>query len=260
MQYQRYLTSYSKPFNPIELIDETQAIVCRDDKRKYTAFYCTGVYGGIATGYTVGCCLRCYYCWVDWSRDFPESVEEFFTPDEVFENLSKVAKSRGVRKARISGAEPTLCKPHLLKLLELMESSFFKIFILETNGILIGIDRDYAKAVAKFSKVHVRVSIKAGNGEGFERRTGAMGEFFELPFHALEHLKEAGASFHAAGMTDPRIMSRAERNAIIERLREIDTGLAENFEEEVIDPYDTTLRRLEYAGVKLSWRLKDEIS
>lgn len=37
-----------KAFDPVELAKRTEKIVCKGDRRKYTAFYCTGVYGGIA--------------------------------------------------------------------------------------------------------------------------------------------------------------------------------------------------------------------
>jgi len=65
-KYPRYVTPNFEPFDPVELARETEKIVTRyneDGKceRKYTAFYATGVYGGIATGYTVGCCLRCCF-------------------------------------------------------------------------------------------------------------------------------------------------------------------------------------------------------
>ena len=63
--YPRYLTPGFTPFNPLELARRTERIVCQGDRRKYTNFYRVGVYGGIATGYTCGCCLRCIFCWVD---------------------------------------------------------------------------------------------------------------------------------------------------------------------------------------------------
>jgi len=40
------------------------------------------------------------------------------------------------------------------------------------------------------------------------------------------------------------------------KLADIDPRLASNLEEEVVDPYKTTLARLEYAGVKLKWPLR----
>ena len=51
--YPRFITPDFKPFNPVVLARETEKIVCSGNKRKYTDFYATGVYGGIATGYAV---------------------------------------------------------------------------------------------------------------------------------------------------------------------------------------------------------------
>ena len=255
--YPCFLTPGFEPFDPIELARETERIVCRGDERKYTAFYATGVYGGIATGYTCGCCLRCVFCWVDWSRDFPEKFGEFYSPEEAFRRLRGGARSAGVKKLRISGAEPTLGKGHLLKLLEHVEGSEFDLFILETNGILFGVDRGYVRAISKFKKPHVRVSLKAGTPEAFTRKTGAKPEAFEIPFRAIRNLLDAGVSFHVAGMVDdPRIVSEDERVELVRRLAEIDTKLVLTFEGEVIDPYDTTLKRLEAAGLELKWPLK----
>lgn len=248
--YQRYLTPDTKPYNPSELAKLTELIVCRGEKRKYTDFYATGVYGGIATGYTVGCCLRCYYCWVGWSRDFPERYGEFYSPKEVFSKLREIARRCKVKRMRISGAEPTIGKTHLLKLLELVEGTDF-LFILETNGFLFGEDEEYVREVSKFKKVHVRVCLKAGFKEGLTQRTGASPESLELPYKAIEYLLAYGARFHVAAMTDPRIMSNTERKFIIEKLYKIHPLLAKNLEEEIIDLYDTTKARLRYARVNL---------
>jgi uncharacterized Fe-S cluster-containing radical SAM superfamily protein len=254
MDYQRYLTPNSKPFDPLLLACETEKIACQGNKRKYTGFYATGVYGGIATGYTVGCPLRCFYCWVDLSRDFPERYGEFYSPRQAFEKISFVAIKFGVKKARISGAEPTLGKEHLLELLGYIEKSDFKLFILETNGIIFGNDFDYVKKVSNFSKIHIRLCLKAGEPEKFEERTGAKHNFFELPFNAIKNLIKSRCSFHVAAMTDRRIMKNDEREKLIKKLWNIEPLLVKNLEEEIIDPYDTTLQRLKFAGIRLSWR------
>ena len=196
-EYQRYLTSGFEPFDPLELAKETEGIVTRVGKegveRKYTGIYSAPVYGGIATGYAVGCCLRCIYCWSNWSRDFPERFGRFYSPKEIAKELFKAAEEgitapgweryRGLKinKLRLSGCEPTLGKEHLLSVLRYVKDSKYKLFILETNGILLGADRDYVKQLAEFKeKLYVRVSFKAATPEGFTQRTGALGEYYEL--------------------------------------------------------------------------------
>jgi len=253
--YPRYVQPGFTPFDPLELAKRTEQIVCQGDRRKYTNFYRVGVYGGIATGYTCGCCLRCIFCWVDWSRDFPEQYGDFYSPEEAFSRLRRVARKAGVDQLRISGAEPTLGKDHLIGLLEKVESSPFRLFILETNGILIGADPDYARQIADFKKVHTRVSLKAGTPEAFTKKTGATAESFGLSFRGIENLLEAGASFHVASMTaDPRIVSRDERQNLLKLLRSTDPTLLRSLEEEVVSPYNTTIERLKRAGIKLAWK------
>jgi len=250
--YQRYLQPGFIPFDPVELAKQTEEIVCRGDHRKYTKFICTRMYGGIVTGYTCGCCLRCIFCWVHWCRDFPEKYGRFYSPLEAFQNLSRVASKARVFQLRLSGAEPMLGKAHLPGLLEKVEYSQFLSFILETNGILLGADLDYAREIARFKKVHTPISLKAGSPETFTRKTGAIPDSFELPSLGIQNLIKAGASFHVAAMSaDPRIMDEHERQSLLVRLASIDFALVDNLEEEVVILYHNTLERLEYAGVKL---------
>jgi len=249
-EYPSFLTQDSVPFDPLQIALQTEEIVSKGKSRKYTAFYCTGVYGGISTGYTVGCCLRCVFCWVDWSRDFPQREGEFLSAEQVFSRLSANAKKSGFRKMRISGGEPTLCFDHLESVLDLVNETSL-LFILETNGLLLGKVPEYAQRLKKFRNIHVRVSLKAGSSEGFEKRTGGKGEFYELPFKAIEYLKQERISFHVAAMTDSRLMSEEERQMMLKKLRLI--GYRDYLEEEKCDPYQTTVKRLEMAGFKL-WK------
>lgn len=260
-KYQRLLTKGFKPFDPLMLAKETEKIVTREGpeglERKYTGIYSAPVYRGIATGYAVGCCLRCIYCWTDWSRDFPERFGEFYSPKRVARELFKAAE-RGVtspgwerfrdmkvNKLRLSGCEPTLGKEHLLSALADIAESKYPLFILETNGIVLGSDRDYIKRLAKFAdKLYVRVSFKAATPEGFSERTGALGSYHELPFKALKYLLDEGIYGRAAAMTDPKVMPREEREILIRKLKEINPGIASDLEEEQIDAYETTINRL----------------
>ena len=250
MSYPRMLTKGFKPFDPLWLARKTEEIVCKDESRKYTAFYATGVYGGIATGYAVGCYFRCFFCWSDWSRDFPEFYGEFYSAEEAYRNIVRAAKKWSVRRARISACEPTLCRDHLVKLLEMIDKDDrIELFILETNGVLFGVNKSYVREISNFKKVHVRVSLKAGIPEAFTARTGAIKEAFYLPFEAIKNLLRYNVSFHVAAMTDPRLMANSERLELIRKLREIDEVVAANLEEEICDPYDTTIVRMQVYGV-----------
>ncbi len=247
-EYPSFLTQKSEPFDPIELAKKTEKIVCKGRARKYTDFYCTGVYGGISTGYTVGCPLKCVFCWVDWSRDFPSTSGSFISPEQVFSCLESNAKKMGVKKMRISGGEPILCPEHLFSILDLVRRTDY-LFILETNGLLLGNDLEYVNRLKKYKNLHIRVSLKAGSPEGFENRTGGMRKFYDLPFQAIEYLRRAGVSFHVAAMTDSRLMPRKERTMMLGKLKAI--GYQDYLEEERCDPYSTTLIRLKKAGFKL---------
>lgn len=245
----------------MQLAKETEKMVTRSGprglERRYESFYTVGVYGGIATGYCIGCCLRCVFCWVGWGRDFPEEYGEFYSADEAFSRLKKAAHKENVEKLRMSGAEPTLGKNHLLSLLKHVEVSEFPLFILETNGILFGIDGDYVRRISRFTKPHVRVPLKAGTPEAFTKKTGAKPEAFEIPFQAIRNLVDYDVSFHVAAMSaDPRIVTSEERDSLMQRLADIDPRLLLNLEEEVMDPYKTTLARLKNADMKIEWPLK----
>lgn len=277
--YQRFLTPNFEPFDPIELVKQTEEIVTRKGRagleRKYAGIYSAPVYGGIATGYAVGCCLRCIYCWSDWSRDFPELFGRFYSPKEVVQRLFKVAdegitapgwrryRTLKVDKLRLSGCEPTLGKEHLLSILEHVKDSNYPLFILETNGILLGADRAYVKQLGEFKeKLYVRVSFKAATPEGFTQRTGALGRYYELPFKALRSLLDEGIYARAAAMTDSKVMPGEERSMLIEKLHEIDPSAhySTTLEEEQIDAYDTTIKRLKaFTDSVFAGKLEKEI-
>jgi uncharacterized Fe-S cluster-containing radical SAM superfamily protein len=230
------------------LAEETEKIVCKGNKRKYTGFVLDPEYRGIVTGYTAGCSLRCVFCSGDWSRDYPEKSGHFYSPKEVFNKLSSIAERLETKRMRISGAEPTIGKAHILELLEYVENSEFQIFVLETNGTIFGIDQEYVQAISNFKKVHVRVSLKAGTPCDFARKTGAIRESFDIPFEAIRNLIKYKIKFNVAAVTDPRLMSEEERDNLLRKLESINPRILLNLEEEVMLPYRTTLARLQQAG------------
>ncbi|MBS7650868.1 radical SAM protein [Candidatus Bathyarchaeota archaeon] len=234
------------PYDPLKLADNIERIVVDGDLRKYYRVARPGRwYGGIATADCCGCFLRCVFCWSGKPRDNPENIGRFYSPRQIFESLDSCARRFGYRQLRVSGNEPTIGVEHLLKLLELVEESSYR-FILESNGILI--DREYARRLSKFKCLHVRISIKGTSREEFTLLTGAEPAGFDLQLDSLRNLLDAGVPCHPAVMLS---FSRKEKFEDLKKLlREIDSGLAREVEEEHVFLYPHVVERLNKAGVK----------
>lgn len=185
-------------YDPILLSRKIESIVCRGNLRKYYRFRSAGFYGGIATADCVGCCLRCRFCWALSITDRPKKVGHLYSPAHVAERLIRIARKKGFHQVRMSGNEPTLGRHHLFEVLEAMPHDL--LFILETNGILIGADPEYARALARYPNLEVRVSLKGTNPEEFRRLTAAQTEGFDLQIAALEHLLRYGVRCYPAVM------------------------------------------------------------
>lgn len=185
-------------YDPVKRAHEVARLVCKGDLRKYYRFRAARFYGGIATADCLGCCLRCLFCW-SWREVIkPERYGRFYTPGEVAKKLKGIVHKKGFHQVRISGNEPTIGREHLLKTLELVSKDI--LFILETNGILIGYDKTYAKDLTRFKNLYVRVSLKGCNKDEFSKLTGALPEGFDLQRQALENLSRVGVKVHLAVM------------------------------------------------------------
>jgi len=66
-------------YDPIELSKKIESIVANCDFKKYYRFRPTGFYGGIATADTVGCNLRCKFCWSGSSVWNSKNTGEFYS-------------------------------------------------------------------------------------------------------------------------------------------------------------------------------------
>jgi uncharacterized Fe-S cluster-containing radical SAM superfamily protein len=235
-------------FDPLQLTEDMEKIVVQGELRKYYRISRPGRwYGGIASADCCGCNLRCIFCWSGAPRDNPERMGKFYSAQQIFESLKACADKCGYELLRISGNEPTIGKEHLLKLLELIEKTSYK-FILETNGILIGHDANYARKLSSFRCVHVRVSIKGTNREEFSRLTGSVPEAFDLQLRALENLIDDGVSCHPAVMLS--FSPEDNFNKFVNRVREIDQRLADDIEKEYVFMYPHVSMRLRMAGIR----------
>jgi uncharacterized Fe-S cluster-containing radical SAM superfamily protein len=218
------------PYDPVRRAEETADIVCRGDMRRYYRFRPARFYGGIATADCLGCCLRCLFCWSWHQVVHPDRYGQFFSPREVAGKIMNIVRNKKFRQVRISGNEPTLAREHLIKVLELIPENI--LFILETNGILIGNDRTYADDLAAFGNVHVRVSLKGCNEQEFTALTGADAKGFDLQIGALENLHRAGVSVNPAVMVS--FSSRENIRSLRLRLNAIDRSFGDIETEELV--------------------------
>ncbi len=184
-------------YDPIKLseaiISQVIKRVNNDELRAYFRFRRDRWYGGIVTGDVVGCNLRCKFCWAHYfTWKIPRKVR-FLNHDEVVSKLVGLANKYHINQARLSGGEPTLGFNHLIKVIEGLISHGIHV-VIETNGILIGYNKEYARMLAKFrgDGIEVRVSLKGTSPREFSLLTGAKEEYWWFQVEALRLLIDYG--------------------------------------------------------------------
>jgi uncharacterized Fe-S cluster-containing radical SAM superfamily protein len=238
-------------YDPIQRHVAIEKLVTRagaeGKEKKYYRFRPARWYGGIVTADCTGCGLLCRFCWVrDSVMLRPADTGRFYTPRQVADNLTALARKYSFRQLRVSGGEPTIGKTHLLQLLDLLRDKGFS-FILETNGILIGYDENYARDLAKFDFVHARVSLKGCSNQEFSMLTGANSEGFELQLSSLEKLSEAGVKCHPSVMVS--FSNEKSLGNLKQKLKEIDPDLAKQVEIEELILYPHVVQRIQKYGL-----------
>jgi uncharacterized Fe-S cluster-containing radical SAM superfamily protein len=231
-------------YDPVERAAGIEASVCKDELRKYYRFRPARFYGGIATADCLGCCLRCLFCW-SWDNVVKADQRgEFHSPEQVARKLVTIARKRRFQQVRISGNEPTIGKKHLIGVLKALPRDV--LFILETNGILIGYDNSYAEELAHFENLYVRVSLKGATEQEFVTLTGAKSEGFGLQLKALENLHGAGVDTQPAVMVS--FSTPKNLSSLRKRLGWISKHF-ENFETEELVLYGDVEDRLRRAKI-----------
>ena len=227
-------------YDPLELSKKTEDIVVKNDLKKYYRFRATRFYGGIATADTVGCNLRCKFCWSGNSVWNAKNTGEFYTAEHVANELQKIAIKKGFHQMRVSGGEPTIGRTHLIALLKNINQKF--LFILETNGILLGVDKSYVNELSKFDNLHVRVCLKGSDPGEFSMLTGAK-KGFEYQIKALENLKDENMNYNIA-LVSIKKDNQEFQNQLVNR----DLGQS-MIEIEEITLYPKVRKRLEKEGI-----------
>jgi len=236
-------------FDPLRLAERVEREASRRRggvvERKYWRFRSSRHYGGNVAGDVVGCNLRCAFCWA-WKFAFDTRPGRFYTPQAAAEEIL----SRGpYRVARLTGGEPTIAWEHTLEVAGLLASRG-RLFVLETNGILLGAGRVEPTGLPRGASF-VRVSIKAPTPEWFERVTGAASWAWRLQLRALERLLEAGLEpgrdFRASVSIIPGLAREYSR--LLEELEGIHPALVETLEPEPIRVYPHVRALLEARGL-----------
>lgn len=221
--------------NPLERAEKVEKHICKNSRKKYFRFRDTKFYGGVATADCVGCNLNCAFCWNYRRNQRFKEIGDFYSPAEVANKLIEIAEENDFSKVRITGGEPAIGRKHLLKLLKEIPEDL--LFILETNGILIGNDKSYAEDLSQRRDLHVRVSLKGVTREEFSKLTKADEKFYKLQFKALENLKDEEVSYHASVMT-----MKDDLKNLRERLSRIDSSM--RLEKEKIKMYPPVKERM----------------
>ena len=243
------MDAHSKPtgYDPIALAAATEKVVVAGNRRKYANLARPlRFYGGTTSATEVGCNLRCKFCFSDRPVRKPGTTGRFYTPQQVFDALDKSARKHGYKLISASASEGTLGKDHLFELLSLVDQSDY-IYILETNGMTIGHDSQFAKELSCFKNLHVRVSIKGTDPKEYARLTGASQASYALPYKALKHLIEAKVSCNACiSLSFSKKIGLASAK---QRLYAIHPGLLKSLEHEYITLFPKVRKRLHEEGL-----------
>ena len=229
-------------YDPIALAAATEKVVVRGNQRKYVQLgKRLRFYGGSISATEVGCNLRCKFCFSDKPVWKPGRVGRFYTPQAVFDGLDRAAQKYNTKIISASASEGTIGQQHLMELLALVDQSEYT-YVLETNGMILGTDSQYVRALKRFKHLHVRVSMKGCSSEEFHKLTGAKKSAYDLPFKALEMLIQEGISCNAClsvSFSDDEAINVAKR-----RLYELWPGLLKSLELEKIKLFPKVRQRL----------------
>jgi uncharacterized Fe-S cluster-containing radical SAM superfamily protein len=227
-------------FNPIQRAAEMETIVMLDGKRKYYRFRASHHYGGIVTADTVGCPFLCAYCWNYGRNESPEKCGEFYSPHDVVEKLTSIARKRNIHLFRMSGAEPILGPASCDHLLQVATAGRF---IIETNGLILGARPELIGRL-KGLDGSVRISMKGWDGQSFERLSGAKSEYFEYPLVALQQLIGVGIDAWPAVMGD--LFGTDGIRRLAKRMEAM--GLPTRIEREYLERYPFVVSNLRRRG------------
>lgn len=238
------------PFDPLQKSKEVEQLVMKGGKRLYHRFRPAPYYGGIATADAVGCSFLCAFCWNYFRNLNPARFDRFYSPQRVASNLLDIARNKSFRLFRITGSEPILGEASFEHVLEVARIIFrdhpHSIFILETNGFILGYNVDLIQGL-RFQNLWIRISLKGVDEDSFELITGARREFFKFPLIALKELEKQEIKVWPAVMRD--LFTEEE----ISRLKGFLEGyqIKARLEEELLEAYPFVIENMQKRNIKI---------
>lgn len=213
--------------------------------RRYYRFRSSKNYGGSAVGDVVGCNLRCVYCWCKKVNTKPW-VGSYEPPHNVVEKLLSIARAKGYNVVRLSGGEPTLCFNHLIQVINLFshQRNEKEVFILETNGLLLGLNEDLSAELKPYSRfLVVRISLKGCTEEDFEKITCLEGSIYSNQIKAVENLSANNIPYIVA--VPVSLCSRQGLSRLLEILsRRIGEHVLNVLEQEILILYPSVVNSI----------------
>ncbi len=244
-------------YDPIEVYERLEPVVAPyrggEQYRRYHRFRRDRWYGGIVTGDVIGCNLRCGFCWAHYFTWGNPSAGKLYNASQVAETLTSLARKYRVKQVRLSGGEPTLGFNHLIKVIELVTSKGYH-FVLETNGVIIGLREEYAHKLASFhgAGIEVRVSIKGTSPQEFALITKAKPYAWSLQVRALKLLVDYG--LEPGEEVYPAVMLSFTNDKGVTRIKRIlsaiHSKLAESIDPEYVILYPHVEKLLKTTGLK----------
>ena len=238
------------PFEPIQRSLQVERVVTKGNLRRYYRFRPAPYYGGIATADTVGCNLLCAYCW-NYARNLnPDNFGRYYSPSQVGKRLLGIARRKNFQYIRLTGAEPILGKVSFIHFIQILDSVLSQktdlIFILETNGLILGFQKELAFNLRGFRNLSIRIAIKAWDEESFTQITGADKEFFIYPLLALKNLRELNLDAWSAVMGD--LFTKDRIRTLKAKMKEL--GIKQHIETEELERYPYVLENIKKRNIQ----------
>lgn len=241
--------------DPIEEGRRVEEIVMRNSKRRYYKIRVNKYYGLICSCYSVGCILRCCYCWNYNKNQNPSKYGSFKSPREVAKRINKLLEEHNCRFCRVTGGEAILGYRSAEHLVEIINNVEVEQFLVETNGIILGRRSEILDMFEDVkNKVVFRVSIKGYDYSHFERVTDRPGHWLDYTFNCIRELSRRKYSYWVC------IMGEIFQEEGIQKIKSIlsSLGYQGHIEVESLNlSYPGVRERLEERGFKITKRYRD---